>query len=116
MSVMKTEYQKKKEAKRRAELELRKTKARLGVQPPDVLRGTIPSPLVARTLERKVKLPPTSDRIPGAAPAQSVIHDHKWKRRATESEATIKEIRRKAGRIAPAYNKGALQYLPDDKT
>jgi len=71
--------------------------------------------VVARTLERKVKLPPTSDRIPGLAPAQSVIHDHKWKRGATESEATIKEIRRKAGRIAPAYNKGALQYLPDDK-
>ena len=28
--------------------------------------------------------------------------------------ATVKEIRRKASKIAPAYNKGALQYLPDE--
>ena len=28
---------------------------------------------------------------------------------------TVKEIRRKASKIAPAYNKGALQYLPDEK-
>jgi hypothetical protein len=42
------------------------------------------------------------------------MHAHKWKREATEAEATIKEIRRKASRIAPAYNKHALRYLPDD--
>jgi hypothetical protein len=42
------------------------------------------------------------------------MHIHKWKRGATESEVTVEEIRRKASRIAPAYNKGALQYLPDD--
>ena len=28
---------------------------------------------------------------------------------------TVKEIRRKAGQIATAYNKGALQYLPRGK-
>jgi len=28
---------------------------------------------------------------------------------------TVQEIRRKASKIAPAYNKGALQYLPDEK-
>ena len=33
---------------------------------------------------------------------------------AGETEATVKEIRRKASKIAPAYNKGALQYLPED--
>lgn len=30
-----------------------------------------------------------------------------------EADATVKEIRRKASKIAPAYNKGALQYLPE---
>jgi hypothetical protein len=40
------------------------------------------------------------------------MHAHKWKHGAEESETTVKEIRRKATQIAPAYNKGALQYLP----
>ena len=53
-------------------------------------------------------------RIPGSAASRDFMHTHKWKRGATETEATAKEIRRKASRIAPAYNKGALQYLPDD--
>jgi hypothetical protein len=43
------------------------------------------------------------------------MHAHKWKRGAPEKEDTVKEIRRKASKIAPAYNKGALQYLPDEK-
>jgi hypothetical protein len=43
------------------------------------------------------------------------MHAHKWKRHARETETTVKEIRRKASKIAPAYNKGALQYLPDEK-
>ena len=43
------------------------------------------------------------------------MHAHKWKRGVLEAEATVKEIRRKASKIAPAYNKGALQYLPDEK-
>jgi hypothetical protein len=42
------------------------------------------------------------------------MHAPQWKRGAQESEATVREIRRKASKIAPAYNKGALQYLPDD--
>jgi hypothetical protein len=37
-----------------------------------------------------------------------------WKRGVGETKETVKEIRRKASKIAPAYNKGALQYLPDD--
>ena len=32
------------------------------------------------------------------------------------ADATVKEIRRKASKITPAYNKGALQYLPERKT
>jgi hypothetical protein len=112
---MKTEYQRKKEAHRRAEMALKRTKAKLGVRPAGELRGAVPSPLVAETLQRKVKVPPTSDRVPGPAPASNLIHDYKWKRDAGESQATVNEIRRKASQIAPAYNKGALQYLPDDK-
>ena len=42
------------------------------------------------------------------------MHAHRWKSGVSENEATVKEIRRKASKIAPAYNKGALQYLPDD--
>jgi len=42
------------------------------------------------------------------------MHAHKWKRGVRENAATVKEIRRKAFTIAPAYNKGALQYLPDE--
>jgi hypothetical protein len=42
------------------------------------------------------------------------MHAHKWKRGVREGVATVKEIRRKASKIAPAYNKGALQYLPDE--
>jgi hypothetical protein len=37
---------------------------------------------------------------------------HYRKQGVKETEATTKEMRRKATHIAPAYNKGALQYLP----
>ena len=57
----------------------------------------------------------TSDRIPGPAPTSDFMHAHKWKRGVREDLATVQEIRRKASKIAPAYNKGALQYLPDEK-
>jgi hypothetical protein len=57
-------------------------------------------------------LPSTSDRIPGSAPASDLLHGHKWKRGVEESDATKREMQRKSMRIAPAYNKGALQYLP----
>lgn len=41
------------------------------------------------------------------------VEDYKWKRDREESVATIKEIERKKTRVAPAYNKGAVQYLTD---
>jgi hypothetical protein len=41
------------------------------------------------------------------------VEDYKWKRDREESVATIKEIERKKTRVAPAYNKGAIQYLTD---
>jgi hypothetical protein len=64
--VMKTEYQRKEEAKEKAARELQRTKARLGLGPPGPLKGAIASPLAASPKTRRSKLPPTSDRIPGA--------------------------------------------------
>ena len=112
---MKSEYRRKQEAKERASKDLLQAKKRLGVGPPKPPRGAIPSPLVAKSWQRKAKPAPTSDRIPGPAPAGDFMHAHKWKRGAGETGATVKEIRRKASKIAPAYNRGAMQYLPDEK-
>ena len=77
----------------------------------------MPHPLAATTLPRRTKLPPTSDRIPSSAPSSDLLHAHKWKQGVRETEATTQEMRRKARQIAPAYNKGALQYphLPGDQ-
>jgi hypothetical protein len=72
------------------------------------------SPLVAKDWTRRPKTALTSDRIPSSAVSSDFMYAHKWKHGAAETEATIREIRRKASRIAPAYNKGALQYLPND--
>jgi len=41
------------------------------------------------------------------------VEDYKWKRDREESVATIREIEKKKTRVAPAYNKGAVQYLTD---
>ena len=112
---MKSEYRRKQEAKEQASKDLQQTKKRLGVGPPKPLRGATADPLVASTWERRPTPAPTSDRIPGPAPAGDCMYAHKWKRHAQETAATVKEIRRKASKIAPAYNKGALQYLPDAK-
>ena len=112
---MKSEYRRKQEAKERASKDLQQTKKRLGVGPPKPLRGATPDPLVASTRERRPTPTPTSDQVPGPAPAGDFMQAHKWKRHARETAATGKEIRRKASKIAPAYNKGALQYLPDEK-
>ena len=112
---MKTQFQKRREARERAAQALQETKKRFGLgalQPP---RGVGPNPLAATSWERRPNPAQTSDRIPGSAPANDLMHAHKWKRGAEETEATVKEIRKKAGRIAPAYNKGALQYLSQEK-
>ena len=41
------------------------------------------------------------------------VDDWKWKRDREETAETIKEIERKKTRVAPAYNKGATQYITD---
>jgi len=43
---------------------------------------------------------------------KDLIHEHKWKRGSEEKAATVEEISRKTTLIGPAYNKGAVQYLP----
>jgi hypothetical protein len=110
--VRKTEFQLKREARRGAARALAKTKRRLGLGEPQPPKGIVPDPLVATSLPRRARPTPTSDRVPGSAPHSDLLHAHKWKQGASETEATTREMRRKAKQIAPAYNKGALQYLP----
>jgi len=102
----------KKEARENAARALQKTKAKVDIDAVSPLKGVRPSPLVADIYRRAPKTAPTSDRIPRYAPAKDIFHEHKWKEGAEETEATIREMRRKARQIGPAYNKGALQYLP----
>lgn len=110
--VRKTEFQLKREAKRSAARALARTKRRLGLGEPQPPKGIVPDPLVATSLPRRARPAPTSDRVPGSAPHSDLLHAHKWKQGASETEATTREMRRKAKQIAPAYNKGALQYMP----
>ena len=57
---------------------------------------------------------PMANVIPGGIAAKrDNLNDHKWKRGSEESAATIKAIEEKAMRVAPAYNKGATQYITD---
>src|SRR5262245_65059024 len=91
--AMEARFQKKREAIRKAAREMIKTKVRLGLGPNKPLRGAVPSPLAASTWARSTTLPRTSDRIPGSAPAHDLMHAHKWRRGAVETEATVRDIR-----------------------
>jgi hypothetical protein len=112
---VKSEFQRKTEAKRQAARELQRTKQRLGLRPPQPPQGVPSHPLIAKPWVRSSRLPSTSDRIPGFSPKQDLMHRYKWKRGAEETSETIAAIKRKATQIRPAYNKGALQYLPRKK-
>ena len=112
----KTAARKKKAARESAARALQQTKARLGIVRATALNGVTPNPLIAETHRRSPKTAPTSDRIPSSAAAKDLLHEHRWKEGAEETEATVREMRRKANQIAPAYNKGALQYLPNTDT
>ena len=65
----------------------------------------LPEPLPRKTL------PPLSNSVGNGF--KRSVDDYKWKRDREESAATIKEIERKKTRVAPAFNKGAVQYLTD---
>jgi hypothetical protein len=110
--IQKTQYQRKQEAKAKAASELAATKKRLGLGEPGPLRGARPSPLEATPHRRAPKLAPTSDHVPAPVSARDLLHAYRWKRGAGETPETVKAMLRKATQIAPAYNKGALQYLP----
>jgi hypothetical protein len=67
------------------------------------------------SLEVESNAAPMSNTIPGGVAAKrDKLTDHKWKRGAEESAATVKAIEDKAKRIAPAFNKGAVQYITDE--
>ena len=58
---------------------------------------------------------PLSNTIPGGIAAKRDLRtEHKWKRDCEEKPETIKAIEQKAMRVAPAYNKGAVQYITDE--
>ncbi len=54
---------------------------------------------------------PSSQSIPIGGGFLKSVDDYKWKRSVVESPETIKAIEEKKRRVAPAYNKGALQYI-----
>jgi hypothetical protein len=98
----------KKEAKQRAARELERTKRRLGLGEPQPPEGIVPHPLAVTTLLRQVKPAPISNRMPGTAAARDLLHAHKWKQRVKETEATTREMRRKATQIAPGLQQGSV--------
>lgn len=65
----------------------------------------LPEPMQRKTL------PPLSNSVGNGF--KRSVDDYKWKRDREESVATIKEIERKKTRVAPAFNKGAVQYLTE---
>ncbi len=77
-----------------------------------VLKGSVKErPInLPEPLSRK-ELPPLSNSVGNGF--KRSVDDYKWKRDREESAATIKEIERKKTRVAPAYNKGAVQYLTE---
>lgn len=77
-----------------------------------ILKGSKPERYIniPEPLERK-SLPPLSNSVGNGF--KRSVEDYKWKRDREESAATIREIERKKTRVAPAYNKGAVQYLTD---
>ena len=57
---------------------------------------------------------PMTNTIPGGIAAKrDKLNDHKWKRDSEESAATVQAMQDKAARTAPAYSKGAYQYITD---
>jgi hypothetical protein len=59
------------------------------------------------------KLPELSNNLHVSGGFKRSVDDYKWRRGREESTDTIKEIERKKSRVAPAFNKGANQYITD---
>ncbi len=60
---------------------------------------------------RRPNLPPLSNDIGGVGHKRS-IDDHRWRKDAAEPAHVVKAIEAKKKQIAPAYSKGAYQYVP----
>ena len=60
---------------------------------------------------RRPALPALSNTIGGVGHKRS-IDDHRWKKDAAEPAHVVKAIEAKKKQIAPAYSKGAYQYVP----
>ena len=56
---------------------------------------------------------PLSNNLHANGGFKRSVDDFRWKRDRQESVSTINEIERKKTRIAPAWNKGANQYITD---
>lgn len=108
-----TPWKAKQQATAKAKRELDKTLEKYGLKDKRSV-GTVSSPLSCGSLVRQGNTIPTSDRITKVDGKRDVLHEHKWKRGATESRETVNEIQRKANSIAPAYSKGAYQYITGD--
>lgn len=65
---------------------------------------------IPEPLEKKNLAPPSNSVGNGF---KRSVDDYKWKKDRSENIATIKEIEKKKTRIAPAFNKGAVQYITD---
>jgi len=84
--------------------------ARVGYVP----RQHVAKKAVADQWQNDRQVAPMTDTIPGGIAAKrDKLNDHKWKRGLEETKETIKEIQNKAARTAPAYSKGAYQYITD---
>lgn len=79
-----------------------------------VKRDRAPVKATAEKWQNDRNVAPMTDTIPGGIAAKrDKLNDHKWKRGLEETTQTIKEIQNKAARTAPAYSKGAYQYITD---
>ena len=77
-----------------------------------ILKGSRPErPINMPAPLEKKNLAPLSNAVGNGF--KRSVDDYKWKRDREESVATIKEIEKKKSRIAPAFNKGAVQYITD---
>lgn len=57
---------------------------------------------------------PLSNNLHVSGGYKRSIDDYKWRRGREETSETVKEIEKKKSRIAPAFNKGAVQYITDE--
>lgn len=75
--------------------------------------------------ERKREILSIEPTISRAAPLSNNLHvaggykrsvtDYRWRKDSDENLNTIREIERKAKRVAPLWNKGATMYLSDEE-